>query len=398
MNGLRRVLRSIDSRLGCAALQLGNRLSRGREKAITKPIALADVRRVLVIRLDEVGDMVLTSPFLRELRAALPDARITLVVRPSIHNLVELCPYVDSVLTFDTTSRSAFTAAARARRFVRAHLQSGPFDLAIVPRWDDDPRFASVLAFVSGARHRVGYRERSLLTHVCDAGPEQHEVLRNLDLIRFMNAGVHTEQLELWLGATDEHVAQDLLASHGVQPGGFLLGLAPGAANARRRWPTSGFAEVAAWSLRTHGGHVVVVGGEGDRLLGEHLRDTLGPSVINAAGQATLRQTAALLKSCSLFVGNDSGPMHLAAASRIPVVEISCHPQGGEPDHNNSPLRFGPWGTRHVVLQPAAPLAPCRTACRAEVAHCIRGISATAVVAHAAALLSPAALRDASTA
>ena len=73
---------------------------------------------------------------------------------------------------------------------IRDSLQSGPIDLAIVPRWDDDPRFASVLAFVSGARHRVGYRERSLLTHVCDAGPEQHEVLRNLDLIRFMNAGV----------------------------------------------------------------------------------------------------------------------------------------------------------------------------------------------------------------
>ena len=98
-------------------------------------------------------------------------------------------------------------------------------------------------------------------------------------------------------------------------------------------------------------------------------------SGINSAEKATLRQAVALLKRCRLFVGNDSGPMHIAAAVGLPAVEISCHPIDGSLFHSNSPRRFGPWGVSHVILQPKNKLDFCTDACNASHAHCIRGVT-----------------------
>jgi ADP-heptose:LPS heptosyltransferase len=365
---------------------------------------LSRAERVLVVRLDQIGDMVLTTPFLRELRRNLPQASITLVVRPATHNLVELCPYADRVLAYAPPGwarRPSLLAIAHAERFARRHLRPARFDLAIAPRWDTDADYAVVMALLSGARWRAGYSERvtedkhvlnrgldRLLTHVCEGGADRHEATKNLDLVRFLGGSTDDDRLELWLGEADERFAEAFLARHGVRAGDPLLALAPGAGNPRRRWPAAGFGELAAWSRGHLGGFVLVVGGEEDEALGEEVRRRAGAHVINAAGRASLRETAALLKRCRLFVGNDAGPMHLAAASGLPVVAIFCHPRDGDPHHENSPLRFGPWGTGHVVVRPAGALAPCVGACSSTRAHCIGSVPAADVIAAVARLLA----------
>jgi len=97
--------------------------------------------------------------------------------------------------------------------------------------------------------------------------------------------------------------------------------------------------------------------------------------MIDVIGKATLRQTASLLKRCLLYVGNDTGPMHLAAAAGIPVVEISSFPRSAPLNDSNSPARFRPWGASYTVLQPQMPLSPCTGACEAAEAHCIKAVS-----------------------
>ena len=92
--------------------------------------------------------------------------------------------------------------------------------------------------------------------------------------------------------------------------------------------------------------------------LGNAIRKSLGGAAVDVTGRTTLRQTAALLKKCDLYVGNDTGSMHLAAAAGIPVVEISCFPMDGPVWHWNSPRRFAPWGVPHRILQPKGN-APC---------------------------------------
>jgi len=353
------------------------------------------VRRILVMRLDEIGDVVLTSPFLRELRRMCPNAWITLVVKPATFNLVELCPYVNEILTYDwqTTGRAGrLRRQARLFSLAARRLWRRRFDLAIVPRWDTDAYCGVPLAYASGARWRVGYSESvcehkqqlnrgydQLLTHVLHDYTLRHEVEHNLGVLRCLGLDVESARLELWFDSEDNAFAELVLQSQVIRPTDFLIGFGPGAGWPKRMWPMSRFAELGASLLRECACQLIVVGGERERHLGEHLRRELGQGVINVVGRATLRQTAAVLQRCHLFVGNDSGPMHVAAAAGVPVVEISCHPLSGSPAESHSPTRFGPWGVPHRIVQPERSVGVCSETCEGDDAHCILGVSVAKV-------------------
>ena len=367
-------------------------------------IDLAQVNRMLVVRLDDIGDMVLTTPLLRELRRNLPEAKITLLVKPLVHNLVELCPYVDEVLIFDETESGIGGPLRRHwRAWHLAHAELWPrrFDLAILPRWDADRYHGSFVTYLSAARWRVGYsvkidkRKRqfnrgfdNLFTHVVLDVTPKHEVERGLDLIRFLGGTVREESLELWLSAEDELRANQLLASHGVDARDLLIAFGPGTDDPKRQWPIANFVALGDWLKREYRARLVVIGGNQDKPLGQVLQTSLGNQLINATGQLTLRQTTALLARCDLFLGNDSGPMHLAAAVGVPVVEISAHPVAGPPLHPRSPVRFGPWGVPCRVLQPSKAIAPCSDACTATRPHCILSVTVDPVKAASSLLLS----------
>jgi heptosyltransferase-2 len=375
-----------------------------------RPIDLTQIERILVVRLDEIGDVVLTTPFLRELRRNLPHASITLLVKRPIRNLVELCPYVTEVLTYNPPGPGILRSSKalwQALRLVHSHLWRKHFDMAIAPRWDIDSYYGSMLAFLSGAKYRVSYSERvsktkrrfnagldRLFTHVLDGVPFSHEVERNLDLIRFLGGTVAEDRLEIWVTGEDQLFADSFLEDHGIHPNDFLVAVAPGARYAKRVWPMANFVELGTRLKRNFHTVLIVVGSSEDKPLGEELRLRLGATVIDAAGRTTLRQAAALLKRCRLFIGNDAGPIHMAAAAGLPVIEISCHPLGGSPGHTNSPLRFGPWRVPHVILRPERPPARCSDGCNSDHAHCIRGVSVEQAQKAAASLISRRATQD----
>ena len=356
---------------------------------------LRKAKRVLVVRLDEIGDVVMTTPLLRELRRNLPDAWITLVVKPAVYNLVELCPYVNEVLAYDCKTSGRFAEQRRHWRALRLgwkNLWRRRFDLAILPRWDADYYHGSFLTYFSGAPWRVGYstnvsesKQRlnsgldCLLSHKLEDSDPKHEVEHNLDVIRFLGGSVQEEQLELWLGEDDETFAEQILKSNRINPTDLLIAFGVGAGSKRRMWPIDNFVETGRWLREEYNARIIAIGGRGEESLGQEIQQELDKMALNTTGQTTLRQTAALLKRCNLYVGNDAGPMHLAAAESVPVVEISCHPIHGSAVHANSPKRFGPWGVPHLVLQPEKPLAPCSDGCNATEAHCILNVSVAQV-------------------
>jgi heptosyltransferase-2 len=353
--------------------------------------AIPEPRAILVVRLDEIGDVVLSTAFLRELRRNFPQAWITLIVKPATRNLVELCPHVNEVLTYEWCSPgrlSGLRRHARALALARRHLWPRRFDVALAPRRDVDYCHASFLAYFSGAPFRVGYSENvndqkrqfnadfdGLFSHLLDGRTAKHEVQYSLDVIGFLGGHVREDGLELWLDGEDEAFAERVLRSSSAGRDDLLVTFGLGAGAPKRVWPVAKFTELGAWLVREYGSRIVVVGADRDGDLGDQLQRRLGDPVINLVGRSTLRQAGALLKRCQLFVGNDAGPMHLAAAAGVPVVEISCHPQNGSALHANSPRRFGPWGVPHVVLQPEVPREPCSEACVAPEAHCILEVS-----------------------
>ena len=357
-----------------------------------RPPYLSDVRRLLLVRLDKLGDVVLTTPFLREIRRNLPDALITLVVRPMCFELVERCPYVNRVLVFDCHAGRDRGAQTRRRvqmmRMARSELWPRHFDLAIVPRWDTDLYDASFLAYWSGASWRAGFSESTtlpkkhqnagfdrLFTQVFSGEARQHEVEHNLDVIRFLGGTVESDRLEVWTSPEDDAFAAAALKAVGGTSGPHVIAFGVGAGEPKNVWPLAHFGQLGSRLKATVGARIVVVGGPGEEPLGRELQRQLGTHVLNLTGAATLRQTAAVLRSCNLFVGNDSGQMHLAAAAGIPVVGVSCHPLDGSPIHEKSPARFGTWRVPSVGVQPETARNPCSEACTADAAHCILNVS-----------------------
>ena len=294
----------------------------GRRKKVTK-INLAQVERVLVIRLDEIGDVVISTPLLRELRRNLPKARISLLVNSVTYNLVEHCPYVDEILNSGPVAVGGIhviKVPIRSLRVAAQRLWSRRFDLAIIPRWDEDVHQATFTGYFSGAPLRLGYSEKvnprkswhnkghdRLLTHAIVDTSVKHELEHNLDILKFLGGKVEEAALELWDTERDNEFAEKTLREASVEPGKTLIAFCPGAAALKRTWPVSGFFELGRWLQKRYNAHIVVIGGPNDRNLGRELYLKIGDGITDVTGRATLRQTYSLLKRAHLYVGGDTG-------------------------------------------------------------------------------------------
>jgi ADP-heptose:LPS heptosyltransferase len=375
----------------------------GRDRNRNGSVSVRDAKNILVIRQDSIGDLVLMSPFLRELRRSNSRAEIALVVDPRFLNLVELCPYVNRVLGAALSFCGATVNLGRmleALRFSRRHLRASRFDLALIPRWDADLYHAAYLANFSGATQRVAYSEEVfaskakvnrgfdlLLTDAIHDPTARHEVERNLDLLRFAGGLVVEKRLEVWLSDGDRETTRRMLQLSGASDGESIVALGVGAGHRRRRWPLARFVEVGRFLESKYGVRIVIVGGADDSQFGQRAMDAI-PGAINLCGSLSLRQTGAVLERAVLTVANDSGPMHLAAAAGSAVVEISCHPKNADANHENSPIRFRPLTEDCVVLQPESPMPPCMNGCEQNHAHCILRVRTEDVKAAAESLLT----------
>lgn len=358
---------------------------------------------MLVVRTDEIGDLVLMSAFLRELRANLPSAWITLVVKTGALGLSRHCPHVNEVIGYEWEGSPKWGAMRRLlseARFARSKLLPRRFDLALLPRWNSDYYGASHLAYLSGAARRVAYSEKvsrvkarfnrgfdRLFTDLLTDDTSKHEVERNLAVLQYLGGTVSSDALELWTSREDAHFAADMIRDAGISSQDLIVALGVGSRGPRKTWPAENFLAVARWLRDARGARVIIVGDRTDVASGQRIADALGGAAVNLAGRTSLGQLAEVLKRASLFIGNDSGPKHIAAAAGVPVVEISWHPRSAR-DIDESPAAFGPWRTPSQVLQPERALDPCDDTCRSlDAAHCITQVSVEQVTAAAAALL-----------
>ena len=352
-------------------------------------------QKILVIRLDEIGDFVMTTAFLRELQSTYPKAKITLVVKPLVYNLAKTCPYVDIVHVYNPQAGGFFAKIKLKWRriwFAKRYLQKQKFDLAIAPRWDADDHGALPLVDLSLAKRRVGYSEfvserkkeqnrgyNRYLTDIIEDDSVGHEVEKNLNIIRFLGGEVRNDALELWLTPEDIEEAKKWLVPF-KREDKSLVALGIGASRPKRKWPLASFVEVCKRLQEEKNVQFVVIGAEEDFAFGEKLKATLGEDLLNLAGKLSLRGSAAALERCTLFVGNDSGPKHIAAAMQRPVVEMTCHPAKGSKRSCNYPGRVRAWGEGHIVLQPTTCRPPCTCSCYSSQTHCILDVSPESVL------------------
>lgn len=363
--------------------------------------AISHPQSFIIFRLDSLGDLVLATPLFRELKRNFPDAHLTVVAQQAYRSVLVTNPHIDEVLGV-RSSRSNWLPKGLLNLLATVglywrELRGRQFDAAISPRWDIDEHLATLLCLLTNARVRVGYSERASpgkqrynrgfdrAFDIClEPGPLQHEVLRNLAIVEALGGTLHDTALEIHLTAEDHAYAERTLT--GVGEGCVLIAVGIGARSPGRRWPLERYAACLSELSNEYDITTVITCAPAEHDSAMHLAAVLeNRSIISDS--AEIRETCALLARCDLFIGNDTGAAHLAAAMDCPTIVISRHPKSGDPEHPNSPARFAPWGAPVKVLQPESGRDECTTHCLHTEPHCIEQIPVAEVVAAAKTIL-----------
>jgi ADP-heptose:LPS heptosyltransferase len=311
------------------------------------PEAFKHPERILLVRTDRLGDVVLTLPMLPVLRAAFPRAHIAMLLTKYTGEIVKGNPYVDELIWYgdegDVVPFRTMVQEIRKRRF----------DAVIVAR--PTPRLAWLM-YRAGIPLRIGtgYRYYSVLfnrrvyEHRSDA--KRHEVEYNLNLLKELSCSVETSpQFLITIPPEAEQAVNARLRLLGATPGKDMAILHPGSGGHARDWSAGNFGRLAERLARERGLQVCVTGGKGEEQIVAEVVRTSRDKAVSLAGTLSLKELAALIRDARVFVSNSTGPLHIAVAVGTPVVGM--YPR----QLAMSATRWGPYTDRKRVLTPQGP-------------------------------------------
>jgi ADP-heptose:LPS heptosyltransferase len=310
-------------------------------------------RKVVLLRASRIGDFICTTPAFRALRAALPEAEITLITLSMLRDLVERSPHLDRFVAFPGYPGIAeqFFDACKAASFFQA-MQAERFDLAI--QLQGSGVNSNPFMLMLGARCTVGFIRQGDSPGLLDAALpwplRGHEIQRMLSLPRFLGIPAHCTstytEFPLW---PQDHADAERLLAGAKRP---LIGLHTAARDVTRRWPLDRFLSAAQTLHHRHNGTIVILGEASEQQAGEAIAQAAGAAAcLNLAGKTSLPTLGAILARLSLLITNDSGPAHMAYALNTPTVTIF----GGASPDSYAPLQRGPY---RIVLY-EMPCRPC---------------------------------------
>ena len=303
-----------------------------------------DIKKILVIALSNIGDVILNFPVIDVLKKEFPDARISVLLGPKGEPLFKGNPHIVKLYVFNKyqsiLGHIKLTGLLRRERF----------DLVVDLR-------NTVFPYLIGARFTTGpFVSKSNYEHL----KIQH-LNRLKTVVDF--AGESSARYALTLDRTDEEVIARILKEK-IGNGPYVV-LAPGSANEHKRWNHEGYTEVAKRLVDKYKVKVVFVGNEAERIIVEEISRKM-PGILNLCGQINLTQLAGLLKNAALVVCNDSGPMHLASYVDVPVVALF-----GPTD----PRTAAPWGTKGAFVKKIVDCPRCRNLKSREAHTCLSAIT-----------------------
>lgn len=278
-------------------------------------------KRILVIKIGAIGDVILAVPSIREIRNNFPDAFISVLVGVESRHVLKKCPYIDELIFYD---RKGNNAGIKGLLKVAGVVKRKVFDISLDFQ---NNRTSHIIAWAGAVRKRYGYTNNKfgfLLNNgsrflKIGAGPveEQFRVLKR--------AGINTigasKRMELWPGKEDLSYIDDFLKNEWLREKQLLVGINIGASWKTKRWPLRHFARLsdmlAAKDIR-----VVITGSKKETDLVRQFMGLTRVKIVNAVGKTTIPQLAALIKRCRLFLTSDSAPMHIASAMSIDFIAL----------------------------------------------------------------------------
>jgi heptosyltransferase II len=327
-------------------------------------------RNIIVRMPNWIGDLVMATPILSDLRKAYPNARITAMCRSPICELLKEDPEIDELFCF---SKASGLGRRAGRRNVIEKLRKGEYDLGILLTHS----FSSAWWFWLGRiKNRLGYEcngRKFLLTHRLPF-PEniqnQHLVVTYKQILGPLGIPVSDAPPHLYLTEKEMQEARALLKKQGIPDGALIIGINPGATyGSAKCWLPDRFREVTEKLLQDENVYIVYFGDHGTANVVKEICRGLPPRVVNLAGQTSLRELSSLISQCDVLLTNDSGPMHIADAVGTPIVALF----GSTSEVVTGPYRSG------TVIHKHAECSPCyQRTCHIDF-RCMKRIEANEV-------------------
>ncbi|MBK5281138.1 MAG: putative lipopolysaccharide heptosyltransferase III [Nitrospiraceae bacterium] len=336
------------------------------------------MKNILIIKLRYIGDVLLATPTIRDIKAARPDVRVTMMVNRGTEDVLSGNPDLDEIVVLDKGSQAAqwsFIAGLRRQRFD-----------TVIDLTDGDR--SAFLSWISGAQVRIGFNDEHRWRGKCYTQVVQpvqvvrHRIDRDLEVLKLLRIQAGSKDPLLWLTPEEENSADQLLNQLGVQRSQSIVILQPGARYWFKAWPPERFAELADRLTSQYGCQALIGGSHQDIDLAQQIRQMAKSSPVIAAGRTTIKQFAAIAKKSALFVGSDSGAMHIASAVGTPVVALFGP---------SNPREWGPRGGPVEVLYKELDCRSCfhPTCIRGE-GNCMRLITVDEVLSASGRLMGRA--------
>lgn len=319
---------------------------------------ITDIKKILVRAPNWIGDAVLCLPSLEALEAVYPQAEITVLAKPWASPVFYNNPFVKKIIEYDRAGQ--YNGVFGELRLVQ-DIKKDCFDMAVLFQ---NAFKAALIAYMAGIPIRAGYSRNLrglLLTHPIRFDVDikkAHQVFYYLNIVTDLSKGLKHDkgvlrpafgiQPKIYLTKEEKDWAAGFLSGKGIGSGA-IIGIAPGASyGPAKRWMAERFKEVAERLVKDNGARVVLFGGKDDRGVCSAVLD--GLTGLNLAGEIDMRKSIALINRCNLFITNDSGPMHIAAALGIPTAAIF-----GSTDPNLT----RPLGDNVMVIKKHSECSPC---------------------------------------
>lgn len=324
--------------------------------------------KILVRATNWVGDLVMSTPALAAIRDNFPDARITVLVKPPLDELLAGNPAVDDIIRYDKKLYKGATGIARLAR----ELRKERFDRAILLQNSFE---AALIAFMSKIPVRMGYSTDGrgiLLTKSVKVAKDtkgKHQVYYYLGLISALGMKAVPHVPKLYPDKEHSKNAVAFLRAHGISKDDLVVGINPGAQyGVAKKWHPERYAEVADRLAKSHGARVIIFGGPGDVAVAGSVEAAMKGPAINLAGKTDLRELMAYTKRCGLFITNDTGAMHVSAALGVPTLAVF-----GSTDH----IATGPFGGGNVIVRNPVNCSPClKRTCPLKHYRCMESVTA----------------------
>ncbi|MBM3237094.1 glycosyltransferase family 9 protein [Candidatus Poribacteria bacterium] len=350
------------------------------------------IKKILVVKLDHIGDVLLATPVITNLRRHYPHAHITLLIGSWSKQVVECNPHLDDIRYYDSPffCRSSRAATLKDAMQMLRWLKSERYDLIVELRGDF---LTLALAMLKSGKYRLdrstqrvlkklravlkeekGGREgkegrkgmqREILSDLAtlrlcvkklkeskensEPAHSEHEVEINLDVLRAGDIPITSRETFFNVPSETQTWTRGFFSEIGIDTSKPIVAIHPGSPVPLKRWPAERFAKLADILIERKT-QVLFLGGTNEKRLVEEVQAQMHHNSVNIAGRTNLQQLGAVLQNCHLFIGNDSGPMHIAAAVGTRVIGLFGP---------GSPQRFGPFGDNCTAIRQKLDCPPC---------------------------------------